>query len=112
MSTIYDITLVSPHGDLSRDKAVEKGLTELGFKPVPDQGAYPEVWTRLGLKLPGGWSTNIEEFLEQIRTLPWKHWGVPSHLTVVWTDEHSTEDDSFAGRVSPYAAHVETLVVP
>lgn len=111
MSTIYDITLVTPHGDVTRDKAVEKGLELLGFKPVPDQGLYPEVWTRLGMKLPRGWEDSIETFLEQVRSLPWHRWGVPTHLTVVWSDEHSTEDDSFHGRTKPYAANVETLVV-
>lgn len=104
MSTVYDVILTTPHGDYSSDKRVEAGLHDLGFvKPDP----AGEVWLRLDLKMPVAWS-GMDELRAAVLALPWKDWGVPTLLQVLWTDEHATEDDSFTGRVGPYGWHHET----
>lgn len=117
MSNAFDIVLVSPF--TPRDLAVVAGMAELGFSPGIDTGGSqprPEysVWTRLSLKLPyiDGQAVGLEGLCRAVAALPWagepRQWDQPWHLRVLWKDEHTMEDDSWGGRVSPFAWHVET----
>lgn len=109
MSTIYDVILATPHADFSHARAVDLGLADLGFSPASPRDT--EVWLRLGLKLPLEYPT-IDALRERVLALPWHDWGVPTHLQVLWTDEHATEDDSFHGRTEPFAWQHETWETP
>lgn len=111
MGNAFDVVLTVPFADYAAGKPVEAGLRELGFHPATDGGRdVGDVWLRLNRKMPAsmGW----DQFRDAVLALPWHRWSAPTHLQVLWQDEHTTEDDSFGGRVSPYAWHHETWVVP
>lgn len=111
MSTIYDVVLTTPHADYSPDKAVNQGLDELGFRPASDDG---RMWLLLDQKLHfhAEGKFGVDGLRELVLALPWHDWGVPTLLQVLWMNEHTTEDDGWAGRTAPYSWHHETWEVP
>lgn len=107
MGNVFDIVVCSP---FPVPDAVGDGLRDLGFKAADDSA---EVWTRLDLKLPviDGQKVGLEGLCRAIAGLPWRKPGrghQPWHLRVLWKDDYTMEDDSWGGRVSPYAWQVET----
>lgn len=114
MGNVHEVALFTPLPDYSTGRQVEAGLRDLGFSPLDGNG--PELtgataWGRFSLKLPLEHPT-VDALKEAVLALPWKDWGVPTHLRVVWMDEHTTEDDSMGGRVSPHGWNIETWEVP
>lgn len=115
MGNVFSVVLTVPFAP--RDAAVVEGLRELGFWPAVDPyDAAPRnedhtVWLRLGRKMPVrlGW----DGFRDAVLALPWsRDRVVETHLQVLWMDDHTTEDDSWGGRVSPYSWQTEAWVVP
>lgn len=110
MSNDYEILIAAPHAPSAAAKVVVEGLQELGFTAVPDSD--DKVWfsaRRFPKSLPGN---PLDWLREQVLALPWPaSTGVDEHLTVLWQDDHTMEDDSMAGRTSPYRWRQEAWVV-
>lgn len=116
MGNVFDVVLTVPHADYSPDRVVEAGLRQLGFWTPPDDPdpvyarEQREVWVRLQQKMPArmGW----DDFKAAVLALPWHRWPAPTHLQVLWSDDHTSEDDSWGGRRAPYAWVHETWELP
>lgn len=115
MGNISTVVLTTPHADYSRDKAVEEGLRDLGFHPASTgDDESKTVWLLLDRKLNyyEHEKFGIDGLRDLVLALPWHRWAQPTHLEVLWSDDHTTEDDSFGGRVTPYAWNRETWALP
>lgn len=89
-------------------------LDELGFKPTVDAYGDPDhtVWLRLGVKWPLNSPSSFTHLQEYVTGLAWPTDRATWHLEVLWRDEHTMDDDSFAGRVTPYGWIHETWPIP
>lgn len=112
MSNIANVVLTTPHADYSGGRVVEAGLEALGF--VTPEDADRTVWLLLGHKLNyyAEGKFGIDGLRDLVLALPWHRWGAPTHLEVLWADEHTTSDDSWGGRRAPYSWNRETWEVP
>lgn len=112
MGNVFDIVLVAPF--TPADPAVATGMAELGFTAAPGYRDKPDesVWLRLDLKLPfiDGQKVGLEGLCRAVAALPWERprSRPPWRLQVLWKDDHTMEDDGWAGRSAPYQWQHET----
>lgn len=115
MSNIFHVVLTTPHEDYSPTRAVDAGLEALGFEAAHTEDSVSrEVWLLLGRKLNyyDAQKFGIDGLRDQVLALPWHDWHVDTHLQVLWSDDWTTADDDFSGRVNPFTWNQETWVVP
>lgn len=100
MGNVTSVVMMSVH------QAPEE-ISNLGFTPIPEvtYGYYLDN----KIDRDGG----VEGLKEKLSALNWcaaDHAEV--HLHLLWTDDYTGQDDSWAGRVNPYSANHEVIVIP
>jgi hypothetical protein len=100
MSNVTSIVMMTVHRGPDE-------LADLGFVPIPE--------VTYGYYFEGKISNDgrVEGLIERLKTLEW--WDAQYaevHLHLLWTDDYTGQDDSMAGRVSPYSANHETIIIP